>query len=80
MQLETTWAELKSFLQVRKIKAQFIEFEKSYIIYGIDANFVIFCKMKKEATAPDPSSQKDFEDNFKLLGNKTFSDSDGSVL
>lgn len=80
MQLKTTWVELKTFLQDRKLQAQFVEFSNCYMVFGIDANFVLSCKIMKEDPAPDPSDQKDFEDNYLSNANKTYSDRDGSPL
>ncbi len=80
MNIKVPWAELKQFLDDRSVSPQYINFSSSYIIFGIDGDMILRCEMVKVNPAPVDSDQKDFEDNYKDSGNKTFTDSDGATI
>jgi hypothetical protein len=74
------WAELKSFLDTRSISAQYVEFSTKYLIVAIDGPISLNCLLDKKSPTPDPSDQKDFEDNYKTGGNQSYTDSNGIEL
>lgn len=76
--LQVKWAEVKVFLDSRKIIAQYIDLGESYLIMGLDGPIQIFCYVHKETPASD--DQIDFETNYKTSANVTYSDADGAAL
>lgn len=80
MQNRLKWSDLKAFLDERKVPAQFVEFDNHYLIRAIDGPNSFWCELGKVTPAPEESEQEDFELNYKPYGNKTYSDTDGTVL
>lgn len=74
------WAEVKSFIDNRSICAQFVEFSNKYWVVAIDGPFALQTLIPKVSPAPDPSDQKDFEENYKDDGNQSYTDSNGIEL
>lgn len=80
MNLEVSWSQLKSFLDDRGIKAQYVEFSHLYVVVGIDGPFSFSTKVHK--SSPAGTDQTDFETNYKPAGNVKISpvDADGAQL
>lgn len=74
--IRVQWAEMKAFLDQRGLPCQFVEFDGSYTIVGMDCYFKLETFIMKEETPSD--DQVDFETNYKPNGNKPMSDSDGN--
>ncbi len=69
MELKCNWTLVKQILDSRKIKVQYLDFVSSYYVAAMDGSFKVWCWINKAEEAPDPSDQKDFEDNYKAAGN-----------
>lgn len=80
MNLEVSWSQLKSFLDARALKAQYVEFDHIYVVVGIDGPFSFTAKIIK--SSPSSADQTDFETNYKPAGNAKIAptDSDGAAL
>lgn len=76
--INSTWTDIKAFIDSRNISAQYLETSSNYHIIVIDGNFSLEIRLKK--TSPANSDQLDFETNYKTSGNKTFTDSDNRLI
>lgn len=65
-----TWADFKNFVDTRKVSIQWIETVNSYVLRAMDGPFILGVTLDKDIPTPDPSDQKDFEDNYKANSNK----------
>jgi len=74
------WTELKTFIDARQIAVQYVQFSTKYLVLAIDGPLSFSTLIEKLETAPDPSDQKDFEDNYKAAGNQSYTDSTGIQL
>lgn len=73
-----TWTNFKALVITKKdLPLQYKVLSRTsgdmYEIWAIETlnNYIV--RIDKEGTAPDPSDQKDFEDNYKTSANKTIS-------
>lgn len=76
--MQVSWSAVKAFLDARSIVAQYVDLGESYLVMGIDGPIQLFCYIHKED--PASSEQTDFETNYMPDSNRTYSDSDGSML
>lgn len=68
-----TWVNFKTLVLTNKsLRLQYKEANDGtrYEIWAKDADDTYVVRITKEGTAPDPSDQKDFEDNYKTNANK----------
>jgi hypothetical protein len=70
-----SWDIFKNFVQVRCLSIQWVELDRSYSLVAIDGPFRLECSVDK-----DTDECVDFETNFKIIGNKSFSDIDGTPV
>ena len=67
MAISVDWSDLKSFLDDRKLAAQFVETDSKYIVQGVDGQFTLESILPKGESDSDTT---DFENNYKSGGNK----------
>jgi hypothetical protein len=67
--MKVSWTKLKSFIDDRALSVQFVEFDNSYWLKGIDGGFELECDLLKSPT--DTTDLDDFETNYKPLGNQS---------
>lgn len=75
--MEVEWSNFKSFVNSRGLSVQWVVIGSNYHLVAIDGPFQISCVLPTDETIDDVL---DFVNNFKTLGNKRFSDSEGVQL
>jgi hypothetical protein len=72
--MRVDWTTLKGFADTRNIARyiQYVDYENSYFIKVRDEYFELETIIDKVSPVPDPSDQKDFEDNYKASANNRF--------
>lgn len=73
--MKAEWAQFKSFVDTRYLSIQYTEDSKFYYLKAFDRDFVLECLLDKNPT--DNTDLLDFETNYKVKGNQSFSDIDG---
>lgn len=68
--IKVNWSDFKSFVDAKSISIQWFAFSNKYELRALDGPFIVSCQIDKQETAPNPSDQKDFEDNYKAAGNQ----------
>lgn len=63
------WVSFKEFVDTRGCNIQWVDVKGAYYLMAKDGDIVAECFFNKET--PIPTDQKDFEDNYKSVGNKT---------
>jgi hypothetical protein len=76
--IQVNWTDFKSFIDSRSLPIQYIEFPKEYYLVGIDGPFQIKCLLDRAPT--NNTDLLDFENNYKAVGNTSFTDSNGAPL
>ncbi len=71
MEIYLDWTELRDESDARSIPLQYVtkSSPSEYIIWFDDGNTTYHTSVTKAGTAPNPSDQKDFEDNYKSGAN-----------
>lgn len=77
MNIETGWAELKSFVDTRGLSIQYVDINNRYWLFAFDGPFSVSCSILKKAE-PD-EDQTAFEASYKAAGNKSISTTIGSI-
>ena len=63
--IPTSWANLKTVIQNRKLSVQYLELADQYYLMAIDGGFTVSCVLNRDGGA----DVLDFETNFKSAGN-----------
>lgn len=58
------WTSFKTIIDDRNLHIQYIEINDMYYLSAFDSHFRIGCMILKVTPTPDPSDQKEFEDNY----------------
>lgn len=66
--MQVTWEQFKSFVDVKSISIQYVEFTSHYKLSIVDAGFFLVCVLDKNPS--NTADLDDFESNYKSLGNK----------
>src|SRR5574343_1493265 len=72
---ELPWTSFKAFVSARNLSIQYVDVDDHYLMWAYDGPMSFECKLYKSASAT--TDKLDFENNFKSLGNDSFSDADG---
>lgn len=72
-EIKQNWSDFKSNVDDRGLGVQWYVENSNYVILAFDGPLTFKTEIYKEATAVDPSDQKDFEDNYKAAGNANVS-------
>jgi hypothetical protein len=75
---EVSWSNIKSFLDSKKIPAQYINFQDTYWILAADGPFQVWCRIPIVDPASD--DQTDFEINYLPNANTVLTDSAGHTI
>ena len=67
MTKNTTWTNVKAFVQARGLNVQWVQLDQAYCIFASDGPFELSCTIPID-DSPN-SDQADFETNFKATGN-----------
>ena len=67
------WTTFKEFVDDRSLSIQYVTVNDTYWLKAFDGPFNVETTIYKKTSAPDPSDQKDFEDNYQGNANKTLS-------
>jgi hypothetical protein len=76
--MRVDWTELKAFVDERKLSIQYVTIGNKYWLKAFDGPFDLETTIHKADTAPDPSDQKDFEDNYLPTANRKMNSVDVS--
>ena len=74
--IKVDWTTFKNNATTRSLSIQYVEFNDYYHTVIFDGQLEIMCLVPKD----DGADCVDFETNFKSLGNKSSSDSDGALI
>lgn len=69
-EIKLSWTDFKAMVSAKGLSMQYVMKGKDYYIWASEKSDKYCCYIFKEVTAPDPSDQKDFEDNYKSDANK----------
>lgn len=70
------WSELKTFIDQRNARIQYIDFGNHYRVIALDGPLGFCCAIDKVNPTPTGSDQEDFEDNYQELANSQVQDHD----
>ena len=71
MQINVGWSDLKEFASSRSLSIQWVVANSKYMLTAIDGPMEMTAQVPCIVSPIDGSDQKDFEDNFKSVGNKS---------
>jgi len=78
--IDVTWDDLKDFVDDRNLSIQYLDVGGLYHLYAFDDKFSMYTTIKHLDTTPDPSDQKDWEDNYLPSANQSLTDESNRTL